>query len=83
MINPNICGPENRYTIPIASCAEAIVAGRVPDQATIANLNIMNVEAMDDDIMHKLQSQASTIGNVHIGSTGINGFITGHDQLLI
>ena len=83
MINPNIGGPENGYAIPVAPGAEAIVADGVPDQTTIPDFNVMNMEAVDDDIMDKLDSNASTTGNVDIDSTGINGFITGHDELLI
>lgn len=82
MINPNISGPKNGYTIPIAFRAEAIVADGVPDHAAVADLNVMNADVMNDDIAHKLNGYASTIGNYYIGSTPINGLVTGHDQLL-
>lgn len=42
----------------------------------------MNVEAMDNNIGNKLDSDTSAIGNVNIVSTGINGFETVHNELL-
>jgi hypothetical protein len=42
----------------------------------------MNVKTMNDDIGDKLDGDASTIGYMDVGATGINGLETIHDQLL-
>ena len=43
----------------------------------------MDMNVMDDHILDELESEASTKGYAHIGSPTINGFVAGHDQLLI
>ena len=42
----------------------------------------MYVKVMEDDVLDELDSNASTIGNSDVGSSAINGLVSGHDELL-
>ena len=56
---------------------------RIPDKPATTRLNIMDMDSMDDDILHKLQSKPSSISNMHVGATSINGSMTIHEKLFI
>lgn len=45
-------------------------------------LAIMDVKTMDNDVGHKLDCDASAIGNVYIDPSSINGLKTVHDEFL-
>lgn len=63
MINPNIGCTEDGNPIAIAHCSKTDMIHRIPNHATTARDNVMNVEAVDDDILDELDSNARAIGN--------------------
>lgn len=54
----------------------------VSDHATAGRHNVVDVKAVDDHILGELNAKTSTIGNVNIGTTSIDGLVTRHHQLL-
>ena len=83
MVNPNVGWTINGDSITITSASIAKVIDRIPNKSSWAWNNVVNVEAMDDHILDELNCNAGTIGDMDIDSPSINGFVTGHDQLLI
>lgn len=56
---------------------------RIYDESTTTGVNVMDMDVMDDHVLHELDSDAGTISDANIGSPSINGFVAGHDQLLM
>ena len=54
----------------------------IPDHATAGGLDVMYVEAMDDDVLHKLDGNSGPIVDVHLVATPIDGPVRIHHQLL-
>ena len=83
VIDPDVAGSKDGHGITISHGPPAIVGRRTADHSVSSRLAVMNVEAMDDDVVDKLNSDAGTVGNVDIHTTAINGLETVHDELLL
>jgi len=83
VINPNILRSEDGNSIPITSSSVSIMVDRVPNQTTTTPLDVMNVNAMDDNILHELNSDPGTISDVDFNTTSIDCFVTIHDKFLV
>lgn len=82
MINPDIGAAIDRQSVAIALCPESEVADGVSDHATTPGLNVMDVKAMNDHILHKLQRNLSSLFDVNVGTTSVYGLVACHQQLL-
>lgn len=83
MVNPNVAGTKNGNGIPISHSSPAIMGGRATNHGIARGLAIMDVKAMDDHVGHKLNGNASTVGNVDVDPTPIDGLKAVHDELLL
>lgn len=83
MINPNVGGTEDGNPITVAFRPQSIVINGIPNHSTVAGNNVMNPEAMDDDILDELNSNTSSTSNMDIGSSTINGFVAAYDEFLV
>lgn len=83
VINPNILRTEDGNSIPVTSRSESIMVDRVPNKTTTTHMNVMNVNAVDDNILHELNSDPGTISDVDFSTTSIDCFVTIHDKLLV
>lgn len=68
MIDPNVSGGEDGDPIAIG-----IARG----------LAVVDVEAVDDDVAHVPDTDASAVGDVHVGAAPVDGFEAAHHQLLL
>lgn len=82
MIDPNVGGSEDGNPIAVASGTKAVMVYRVSDHATIARLNVTNVNTMYDDIVYELQSDACAVGDVDFPTPAVDRLSAGQDQLL-
>lgn len=83
MVYPNIGGSKQRDAITIAARSKAVLIEGVSDHASVTGFVVMDVQAVDDDISHKLQCDLGTIGDVDVSTTTVNGLVACHHELLI
>ena len=67
--------PRDCLGIPIAPGPLAKMARGIPDHAAASGLDVMHVEAMDDDVLHKLDGNSGHIVDVHLVSAPKTGSI--------
>ena len=60
----------------------ALVDKAVPDYATVARDDVVDVESVDNYIGDELDGDACTEGDADVGPTAVNGLVGGHDKLL-
>lgn len=82
MIYPDVGGSVHGYGVAVALRSEAEMAHGVPDHATAAPLDVMDVQPMDDDVLHKLQRDLSSVADMNVGPTRVYGLVACHQQLL-
>lgn len=82
VVKPNVGCSEKGDAITIAPCPQAKVVLTIPDNATFAREDVMDMDVMNDDVLDKLECNTSPISNMHIGSPTIDGFVAGHNELL-
>lgn len=83
MVNPNIAATKDGNAITITLSPETIMCLRISDHPTLTNHDVKDLDPMDDDVLHKLHRDASTLGNVNIDTSSINGLVAVHDELLL
>ncbi len=83
MVNPDVGWAKDGDTITITLGPNTNVVVRIPDKPAISRDDVMDMNVMDDHIIDKLEGEAGTKSYVHIGSPTVDGFVAGHDQLLI
>lgn len=83
VVNPNVARSKNGDGIAISHCPPPIMRWRAPNHGIASGLAIMDVETMDDDIGHKLDCNASPIGDVDIDTSCINCLKAIHEELLL
>lgn len=81
MINPNIRRSINWNPISISLRAVPIMIHRVSNESTTTFLNMMNMEPVDDDVLHKLHRDLTTVADVNIGAARIYGLVISHQKL--
>lgn len=75
MVDPYMRRAEDGDTIAIALCSKSIMINGISNIATGFGDDIMDVKAMDDNIVGELNGEASAIGNVNIKATSIDGLV--------
>lgn len=55
----------------------------VPDVATGAGLDVVNVEVVNDDMLHELDGEAGTVGDVNVRPPTVDGLVVVDHQLLL
>lgn len=83
VINPNVGGTKDGDTITITLGPKPYMVLRVPDVPSSTRKDVMYVKVMDNNILNKLYGNASTVGNADVGSSAVNGLVSGHDELLV
>lgn len=83
VVDPKVGRAEDGNPIPVASGPQTDVADRVSNQATRSGNNVVNVEAVDDDVLDELDGDTCPAGNVDVDAPSINGLVTSHDELLV
>lgn len=83
MVEPNVSSPEEGDAIPVAPRPVAVMGKGIPDHATTAGLDVMYVEAVDDDIVDILDCDPGPVVDVHLVAAAVDGLVAAHDQLLI
>ena len=82
MVNPYMAGSKDGNGISISHGSPPKMSWRASHHGVPCGLAIMDVKTMDNDVSHKLDCDASAIGNMYIDSSSINGFETVHDEFL-
>lgn len=82
MIHPNMASPENRNPVSVRQSPPPIMPRRVSNISIPALLAVVDVQTMDDDIRHVLNSNARPAGDVYIGSSAVDGLERVHHELL-
>ena len=82
MIEPDIGWSKDGYAIAITDCSKADMIVGVSNHTASGRKNVVDVKTMDDHIPGELNANTSTISNMHIGTTSINGLIASHQQFL-
>lgn len=82
MVDPYIRRSKDGDAVAVASSPLAKMVDRVPDSAAMAGVNVMYVDAVDDDIINELKGDAGPTGNVDLVAAPINGLVAVHKQLL-
>lgn len=82
MIKPKVWGSKYRNPISITLCPKPSMVHGVPDHAATGGNNVMYVKPMNYHVLHEMYGNASPIGNVNVGATGVDGLVWGYQQLL-
>lgn len=82
VINPYMARAKNWYGITISHCPPPIVSRWAPNHGITSGFTVVNVKTMNDHVGHKLDSDTTSIGNVHICPTTINGLEAINNQFL-
>ncbi|RWW17256.1 hypothetical protein GW17_00018818 [Ensete ventricosum] len=82
MVDPDVARTVDGYAIAVAPGSEAVVVLGVPDHAAVAGLDVMDVEVVDDDIVHELDSDAGAAYDLDVGAPAIDRLVAVDDQLL-
>nr|GMC56981.1 hypothetical protein BHM03_00038743 [Ipomoea batatas] len=69
--------------IAVAHGAEPKVVLRVSDQAAVASYNVVDVNAVDDHVLHKLEGDPGAAADVDPRSSTVDRLVALHDQLLV
>ncbi|RDY02647.1 hypothetical protein CR513_13869, partial [Mucuna pruriens] len=66
----------------VAPCPQPKVVLEVPDHAAIYGHDFLDASSMDDDIVHVLHGETTTILDMYILTTTINALVGGNQELL-
>lgn len=83
VIDPNVGGAKNGDSITITPTSQPKMIKRVPNHSTVHGLHLLYANPMNDHVVHELQGNASTILNLHVSTTTIDGLVGRHHQLLL
>jgi len=83
MIDPDVGGTENGDGITITPRSLSNVVVRVSDQATLLRHDVLHANPVDDNVVHELHGEATTVPDLNIGATTIDGLVGGNHQLLL
>ncbi|WVZ13942.1 hypothetical protein V8G54_011508 [Vigna mungo] len=83
MIDPHVGGSEEGDGITITPRSQSNVVVGVPDHATLLRHNVLNANAVDDDVVHELNGEATTVPDLNVGTTTVDGLIGGNEKLLL
>ena len=83
MINPDVRRAEYGDPITVAASSKSEMHDGVPDHAAAAGLDVMDVESVDDDVLHELDGDASAVGDMNVGTAAVDGLVAGDEQLLV
>ncbi|KAG2384001.1 uncharacterized protein HKW66_Vig0152360 [Vigna angularis] len=59
-----------------------VVVG-VPDHATLLRHNVLNANSVDDDVVRELYGEATTVLDLNVGTTTVDGLVGGNEKLLL
>lgn len=83
MIDPDLLGSVDTDGIAISFTSFADVCSVTHDLSMAGDFGVVDVNAMDDDIVDILQGEASSTGDVDFHTAAVNGFVAGEDELLL
>lgn len=83
MVDPDVGRTEHGDGVTVTNSTEPEVEDGVPNKTTRGRDNVVNPDVVNDDILMKLDSNASTMSNVDIYSSTINGLVTSDKELLM
>lgn len=82
MIDPDICSSVHGYSVAVALRPDPEVIYRVPDHPAASPFVVVNVNPVNDDVLHELDRDLSPVADMNVGSTPVYGLVAGHHQLL-
>lgn len=83
MVDPDVGWAEDGDSIAVTSGSFAKVYERIPNISPFFGNNVVNVEAVYDDIRDELDGNPGAISDMDIHSPAVDSFIAGHYQLLL
>lgn len=83
VVDPDVGSAEEGYAITIAPGPQTNMVHGVSERTTGFGHNVLDVKVHDDDVVHILESDATTKSDDNVGSSTINGLVAGHHQLLL
>lgn len=83
VVDPDIGRTEHGDGVTVTNGTEPEVEDRVPNKTTRGRDNVVNPDVVYYDILMKLDSNASTMSNVDIYSSTVNGLVTSDEELLM
>lgn len=83
MVHPDVACAKDGHTITVGHGAPPIVAWRAAHHGVPCGLAVVDVEPVDDDVGDVLDGDTGTIGDVHVGSSSVDGLEAVHDEFLL
>lgn len=81
VVDPNIGGAEQGDAVAVALHADSEVIQRVPDEPAVPGVGVVDVDAVDDYVLHELQGDLGPIADVHVGAAAVDRLVVRHDEL--
>lgn len=83
MIHPDVVRPEDVNGISIGFTPASVVGGRAPHIGRSGGLTVVDVNVVNDDVVHILKRKARSSSDVHIVAAAIERLVTVHDELFL
>ncbi|KAL6958183.1 hypothetical protein U1Q18_038486 [Sarracenia purpurea var. burkii] len=83
MIEPNLLGPKNVDAIAVADGSEADVVDGVSDHAAVGDDDVVDVNVVNDDVLHELDRDSGAVSNVDLCPAPVDRLVALHYQLLL
>lgn len=82
MVHPDIVRPEDVNGISVCFASASVMGRRAPYVGRSGGLTVVNVNVVNDDVVHILNRKARSSSDVHIVTTTVESLETVHDELL-
>jgi hypothetical protein len=83
VVHPDVSRSKQRDTITISHSSEAIMIRGAANHGIPGRYAVMDMDSVDDDVADELDGEASTVSNVDLVPTPVDGLVAVHDELLL
>ena len=82
MVDPDLLRSEDRDPVAVGSTSPPDFRRRGGDDGASGRFTVVDVDVVDDDVLHVLDGQAAVAGDVDGGSAAVDGFVAVDDEFL-
>lgn len=83
VVHPDVGRAKDADRIAIARAPQSDVGNRVPDHAPTGRDDVVEVDAVDYDVLHELDGDPRAPGDMDVDAAAVDGLVASHDQLLL
>ena len=83
VIHPDWSRRNDVNPISISLTSKSIMCGWAPHICISRRFAVVDMDSMNDDVIHILYCNASSVGNMDFGSSTVNSLVAVHEQLLL